>query len=175
MNGKQVKLGQETKEHQRKKRAHRRRITLSGLEEGSRGIYGYSPDDHPISIMNDINYKYENIPANFGPEGFHGDFANRYGFSDKEIIGAQKHLMNLGYDIGKTGADGKWGPATRAAYKEYLGAYKYGYTDSDILKQNHFNKEVRAYMKKRAEKYSKYKKTKKTEDTLIDSMKSIKY
>ena len=165
---KQSSYNQKLEDKKRRRRRRRRQVGLSGLETG-----GYNPDEYPISRMNDIARKYENIPADFGAEGFHGDIANKYGFGAKEIRDAQKHLIDLGYNVGKTGADAKWGPATHKAYEEYLGAYKYGYTDSQIRKQNSFNEEVRAYMNKRTEKYSKSKK--KTEDTLIDSMKSIKY
>jgi peptidoglycan hydrolase-like protein with peptidoglycan-binding domain len=39
---------------------------------------------------------------------------------EKNIIKLQKNLQDLGYDIGSTGADGKYGPKTKAAYEKFL-------------------------------------------------------
>ena len=39
---------------------------------------------------------------------------------EKDIIKLQKNLQDLGYDIGSTGADGKYGPKTKAAHEKFL-------------------------------------------------------
>ena len=39
---------------------------------------------------------------------------------EKDVRKLQKNLQDLGYDIGSTGADGKYGPKTKAAYEKFL-------------------------------------------------------
>lgn len=48
-----------------------------------------------------------------------------FGIGDKgpEVKAFQKHLQALGYNVGKNGADGIFGPATEAAVKEFQGKY----------------------------------------------------
>lgn len=42
-----------------------------------------------------------------------------YGSSGDEVRKLQQSLINAGYDLGNTGADGKFGPKTQAAVKKY--------------------------------------------------------
>ena len=42
-----------------------------------------------------------------------------YGSSGDEVKKLQQSLINAGYDLGSTGADGKYGPKTQAAVKQY--------------------------------------------------------
>ena len=39
---------------------------------------------------------------------------------EKDVKKLQKNLQDLGYDIGSTGADGKYGPKTKAAHEKFL-------------------------------------------------------
>ena len=41
-------------------------------------------------------------------------------FSKDQITKTQEHLSKLGYDLGETGVDGKFGPKTKAAYENGL-------------------------------------------------------
>ena len=132
------------------------------------------PSEHSLSQMGEISRMYDKIgeAVKLGDEGVHGQTAMRYGISPKDILSSQKTLKSLGYDIGATGADSKWGEATEDAYQSYLKDFSYGHTDEEIFKINAFNAEVREYMKKRAKKYNTKPKAQKPRvDKLIDSMK----
>ena len=41
------------------------------------------------------------------------------GSSGEEVRKLQNALMSAGYDVGSSGADGKFGPSTSAAVKKY--------------------------------------------------------
>ena len=128
------------------------------------------PSEHSLSQMGEISRMYDKIgeAVKLGDEGVHGQTAMKYGISPEDILSSQKTLKSLGYDIGATGADSKWG-------ESYLKDFSYGHTDEEIFKINAFNAEVREYMKKRAKKYNTKPKAQKpprqTVDKIIDSMK----
>lgn len=51
----------------------------------------------------------------------------------EKVRNVQRHLQMLGYDVGSTGVDGKYGSSTKAAYKQFIEDYQNGmYDDTDI-------------------------------------------
>jgi len=52
-----------------------------------------------------------------------------------DINEAQQKLVDMGYDIGKTGVDGDWGPKSKAAYEKYQADLKSGKIDEEGIYQ----------------------------------------
>lgn len=59
-------------------------------------------------------------PARSGtPKPAFKDLGSQYGYnSPAEVQAIQQQLLSMGYDLGPTGVDGKFGPKTQAAYKQ---------------------------------------------------------
>jgi hypothetical protein len=57
------------------------------------------------------------------------------GHQPSDVTGAQQKLVDMGYDIGKTGADGKWGPKSKAAYAKYQADLESGKIDEEGIYQ----------------------------------------
>ena len=66
-----------------------------------------------------LNVDYDAPAEAENPEGGGTRRTLRSGMSGEDVQGAQRTLLSLGYDLGPSGADGKFGSATRAAVKAF--------------------------------------------------------
>ena len=73
----------------------------------------------------------------------------------------QRRLSRLGYDLGKGGADGTWGPDTHEAFEQYREDWNFGLNEEQMKKNNKFKNDVNSQSKPKA-------KPPKVEDRLIN-------
>lgn len=66
-----------------------------------------------------LNVDYDAPAEAENPDGGGARRTLRSGMSGEDVQGAQRTLLSLGYDLGPSGADGKFGSATRAAVKAF--------------------------------------------------------
>lgn len=70
------------------------------------------------------------------------------GSQGEEVKELQQILFNMGYDLGQTGVDGKFGPETEAAVKNFQGDINLQYPEATVIIDGQVDRQTWFFLKK---------------------------
>ncbi|WP_254564042.1 peptidoglycan-binding protein [Oscillatoria sp. HE19RPO] len=70
------------------------------------------------------------------------------GSQGEDVQELQQILLNMGYDLGKAGVDGKFGPETEAAVKIFQGDINLQYPEATVIIDGQVDRQTWFFLKK---------------------------
>ncbi|AFY80098.1 peptidoglycan-binding domain-containing protein [Oscillatoria acuminata] len=70
------------------------------------------------------------------------------GSQGEEVKEIQQILLNMGYDLGKPGVDGTFGPETEAAVKNFQGDINLQYPEATVIMDGKVDRQTWFFLKK---------------------------